>query len=52
MQDICVLAAIFNLAAIFDFGSESEWAPNQIFTTFSRIEQSMGIVSPFCSTMS
>ena len=58
------MAAILNLAAILDFGSQSAWALKMsleykdliqrpgsvpIFTTFS-IEQSLGIVSPFCST--
>ena len=56
-------AAILNLAAILDFGTETEMVPNldvfriqkpsyvPIFPTFSQFQQSLGIVSPICSTI-
>ena len=60
---VCKRSAILNLAAILDFGTETEMVPNldvfrikkpssvPIFTTFSQFEQSLGIVSPICSTI-
>ena len=64
MNKICVQkAAIFNLAAILDFGTETEMVPNldvfriqrpttvPVFTTFSQVEQLLGIISPICSTI-
>ena len=63
MNKICVQkAAILSLAAILDFGTETEMVPNldvfriqrptsvPIFTDFSQFEQLLGIVSPICST--
>ena len=65
MNKICVQkAAILNLAAILDFGTETKMVPNldvfriqrptsvPIFTDFSQFEQLLGIVSPICSTIS
>ena len=63
MSKICAQkAAILNLAAILDFGTEEEMVPNldvfriqkpssvPILTTFSQFEQLLSIVSPICST--